>query len=142
VRTILVDAGPLMALFAGDDRHPAHDRDLIVESAVTGPRFATTWPCAVEASYLLATTQRLAMLACVEKGGVQVFPFDVGHLGAMRGRMRRYSDPGPREMDLAAASLFWLAAQTGITDIMTVDHAYLVGVIMPAFSTFCCSARI
>lgn len=64
MRTILVDAGPLIALFAADDRH----------------------------------------------------------LGAMRGWMRRYSEPGKREMDLADASLYWLATQTGITDIMTVDR--------------------
>ena len=62
------------------------------------------------------------MLAFVEEGGVQVFPFDIGHLGAMRAWMRRYSEPGKREMDLADASLYWLASQTGITEIMTVDR--------------------
>ena len=40
----------------------------------------------------------------------------------MRGWMRRYSEPGKREMDLADASLYWLATQTGITHIMTVDR--------------------
>jgi uncharacterized protein len=122
VRTILVDAGPLIALFAADDRHHARYRDLILESDTRGQRFVNTWPCIVEASYLLATTQRLEMLAFLEEGGVQVFPFDVGHLGVMRGWMRRYSEPGKREMDLADASLYWLATQTGISDIMTVDR--------------------
>jgi len=122
VRTILVDAGPLIALFAADDRHHARYRDLILESDLRGLRFVTTWPCIVEASYLLATVQRLEMLAFVEAGGIQVFPFDVGHLGVMRGWMRRYSEPGKREMDLADASLYWLATQVGVTEIMTVDR--------------------
>ena len=30
-----------------------------IESDTHGQRFVTTWPCIVEASYLLATTQRL-----------------------------------------------------------------------------------
>jgi len=112
----------LIALFAADDRHHARYRDLILESDLRGLRFVTTWPCIVEASYLLATVQRLEMLAFVEAGGIQVFPFDVGHLGAMRGWMRRYSEPGKREMDLADASLYWLATQVGVTEIMTVDR--------------------
>jgi hypothetical protein len=35
--------------------------------------------------------------------------------------MRRYSERGKREMDLADASLYWLAAETGLTEILTVD---------------------
>jgi len=36
--------------------------------------------------------------------------------------MRRYSERGKREMDLADASLYWLAAETGLTEILTVDE--------------------
>jgi predicted nucleic acid-binding protein len=35
--------------------------------------------------------------------------------------MRRYSERGKREMNLADASLYWLAAETGLTEILTVD---------------------
>jgi len=41
----------------------------------------------------------------------------------MIGWMQRYTERGKREMDLADASLFWLAAETGILDILTVDLA-------------------
>jgi len=37
--------------------------------------------------------------------------------------MRRYTEPGKREMDLADASLYWLAVETGTIEIMTVDIA-------------------
>jgi hypothetical protein len=36
--------------------------------------------------------------------------------------MRRYTDR-KREMDLADASLYWLANETGVREIMTVDVA-------------------
>jgi hypothetical protein len=37
--------------------------------------------------------------------------------------MRQYSKKAGREMDLSDASLYWLAAETDITDILTVDVA-------------------
>ena len=36
--------------------------------------------------------------------------------------MRRYTETDKREMDLADASLYWLACETGITDVMTIDR--------------------
>jgi uncharacterized protein len=56
----------------------------------------------------------------VELGGAQVYPFDAHHLGDIVRWMRRYSD-AKRDMDLADASLCWLANETGVTAIMTVD---------------------
>jgi predicted nucleic acid-binding protein len=35
--------------------------------------------------------------------------------------MRRYSEAGKREMDLADASLHWLSAETRVSEILTVD---------------------
>jgi predicted nucleic acid-binding protein len=113
----------LIALFAVDDRHHAHFDALVKEESVHGLRLLTTWPCIVEASYLLEIPQRFEMLKWIELGGVVVYPFDPPHLGEMVRWMRRYSEAGKREMDLADASLYWLAVETGVTDIMTVDVA-------------------
>ncbi len=81
----------------------------------------TTWPCIVEASYLLEIPHRFEMLRWVELGGATVYPFDSAHLGDFVRWMRRYSEVHKREMDLADASLCWLAVETGVSDIMTVD---------------------
>jgi predicted nucleic acid-binding protein len=121
VRSCLIDSGPLIALFAVDDRHHARFDALVKEESVRGLRLLTTWPCVVEASYLLEIPQRFEMLKWVELGGVVVYPFDPAHLGDMVRWMRRYSEAGKREMDLADASLYWLAVESGVTDIMTVD---------------------
>ena len=52
-----------------------------------------------------------------------VYSFDPHHLGGIIDWMLRYTKPGKREMDLADASLYWLAVETGTVDIMTVDLA-------------------
>jgi predicted nucleic acid-binding protein len=123
VRSILVDSGPLIALFAADDEHFDRFDDLFAKLSAEGLRLLTTWPCVIEASYLLGDPQRFEMLRWIEAGGAQVYPFEPHHLGDMVKWMRRYTEPGKREMDLADASLYWLAQETGINEIMTVDVA-------------------
>jgi uncharacterized protein len=121
VRNVLLDAGPLVALFATDDRHHARVDATLRRLAEGGLRLVTTWPCIVEAAYLLEAPQRFEMLRWIELGGAQVYPFEPQHLGDMTGWMRRYTERGKREMDFADASLYWLSVVTGIREILTVD---------------------
>lgn len=120
MRSVLLDAGPQVALFAPDDRHHARFERLLASSKEL--RLITTWPCVVEAAYLLDPPHRYELLQWVEAGGAQVYPFDAQDLGDIVRWMRRYSD-GKREMDLADASLYWLAVEMGVREIMTVDVA-------------------
>ncbi len=121
MRNCLIDSGPLIALFAIDDDHHARFDALVKELSVGGLRLISTWPCIVEASYLLDIPHRFEMLRWVELGGAVVYPFEAAHLGDFVRWMRRYSETHKREMDLADASLYWLAAETGVTEILTVD---------------------
>jgi hypothetical protein len=136
VQSVLLDSGPLIALFAVDDRYHAHYDGLVTELSADGLRMLTTWPCVVEASYLLELPQRFEMLHWVELGGALVYPFEAHHLGEMLKWMRQYSKDGRREMDLADASLYWLAAETSVVQIMTVDVADFSGYRLPAGSAF------
>ncbi len=122
MRSILIDAGPLIALFAVDDNHHPRFNRLVSDLSAEGLRLITTWPCVVEASYLLDIPQRFEMLRWIELGGVQVYPFEPFHLGDMIAWMQRYTESNKRDMDLADASLYWLAVETGIVAIMTVDR--------------------
>lgn len=122
MRNILIDAGPLIALFASDDKHHAHYDRLVSELSVDGLRLVTTWPCVVEASHLLDPPFRYELLEWVQLGGVAVYPFDVFHLNEMVDWMRQYTEKYKREMDFADASLVWLASETGIEEIMTIDN--------------------
>ena len=122
MRSVLLDAGPQVALFAPDDLHHARFYSLLTDLAGQGVRLITTWPCVVEAAYLLDPPHRYELLQWIELGGAQIYPFDAHHLGDIARWMRRYTD-AKREMDLADASLYWLASETGVTAIMTVDVA-------------------
>ncbi len=121
MRNVLLDAGPLIALFSPGDSHRRHYEELMSGSASAGVRLLTTWPCITEASHLLDPPRNFEMLQWIQLRGAEVHPFDVSHLDEMLGWMRRHTEPGKREMDLADASLYWLACETGITEVMTTD---------------------
>ncbi|MBN1426691.1 PIN domain-containing protein [Candidatus Fermentibacteria bacterium] len=123
MRSVLIDAGPLIALFAVDDHHHRRFDTLVTELSRHGLQLMTTWPCVVEASYLLTVPQRYELLRWLEAGGAVVYPFEERHLGEMVSWMERYAEVARREMDLADASLYWLACETGIVVIMTTDVA-------------------
>lgn len=123
MKSVVIDSGPLIALFAIDDKHHRRFDALTSSLSRDGLRLLTTWPCIVEASYLLAVPQRYEMLRWVELGGALVYPFEPYHLGDMIKWMRQYSKKTKREMDLADASLYWLAIETGVVTIMTTDIA-------------------
>ena len=123
MKSVLLDSGPLIALFAVDDKHHRRFDDRIGSLSRDGLRLLTTWACIVEASYLLDAPQRYEMLQCIELGGALVYPFEPYHLGDMIKWMRQYSKKTRREMDLADASLYWLAIETSVTSILTTDVA-------------------
>jgi len=123
VRNVLIDAGPLVALFAVDDRHHSRFDAQVAALAEQGLRLLTTWPCIVEAAYLLDVPQRFEMLRWIELGGVQVYPFETHHLADMVAWMQQYTERDKREMDFADASLYWLAVATAVADILTIDVA-------------------
>jgi predicted nucleic acid-binding protein len=121
VRSVLLDAGPQVALFDENDAHHERFDALVAQLAGAGLRLVTTWPCVVEAAYLLGAPNRFELLEWVECGGAQVYPFEAHHLADLVKWMRKYTDRR-REMDFADASLYWLAHETGITEILTVDR--------------------
>ena len=124
-----------MSLFARDDPRRPRFYATLSELAEEGLRLVTTWPCVTEAAYLLGTPQRYELLQWIERGGVQVYPFEAHHLGDLIRCMQRYTDR-KREMDLADASLYWLAIETGVTDILTVDVADFQRYRLPDGSRF------
>lgn len=120
MKIALIDAGPLIALF--DPSEPAHGHyEALLADTGTPLRLYTTWPCVVEASHLLGAVARLEMLRWVGLGGVQVYPFDPEDVLQMTHWMLGYTQPPRTEMDFADASLYWLAHETSVTTILTID---------------------
>ncbi len=83
MKSILLDAGPQIALFAVDDAYHGHYDTLVSDGSVEGLRLLTTWPCVVEACYLLGLPQRYELLRWIELGGALVYPFEARHLADM-----------------------------------------------------------
>ena len=117
----LVDAGPMVAMFGVAEVQQGRYRELFERVAREHWALATTWPCVVEASHLLAPPHRFALLRWVAAGAVSVYPFGAEDLDAMVELMRRYTESPRSEMDFADASLVWLAADTDVTTVMTMD---------------------
>lgn len=117
----LVDAGPLVAAFGQHQPHGPHYQALFKLASNQQWSLATTWPCIVEASYLLSPPSRYTLLRWVAAGAISVFPFAQEALEGMVDLMRRYTQAPRTEMDLADASLVWLALDTGVSRIMTLD---------------------
>ena len=112
----------MVATFGHEPESGAHYDALFKRAANEQWSLATTWPCVVEASYLLAPPERFALLRWVAAGGLTVFPFAQEALADMVELMRAYTESPRTEMDLADASLVCLAADTGVTRVMTMDR--------------------
>lgn len=112
----------MVAMFGHEPVSGAHYETMFKRAAKEQWSLATTWPCVVEASYLLAPPGRFALLRWVASGGLTVFPFAQEALADMVELMRTYTESPRSEMDLADASLVWLAADTGVTRVMTMDR--------------------
>ena len=121
MRSVLLDAGPQIVLFATDDQYHAYYDKLISELSVTDLRLITTWPCVVEASYLLGIPLRYELLRWIELGGVVMHPFNPHKLADIVNWVENYTEAGKREMDFADATLYWVASETEVREIMTID---------------------
>jgi predicted nucleic acid-binding protein len=117
----LIDASALVAIFGINEPASERYQDLLEFAEMDRWALSTTWPCVVEASYLVPPPNRFALLNWLGQGGIAVFPFDQQRLLDFVPLMQRYTERPRTEMDLADASLVWLAEETGVTNIMTQD---------------------
>jgi predicted nucleic acid-binding protein len=115
---ILVDAGPLVALFHADDRH--HERCKGVLRELSEP-MGTVWPVFTEAMYLLnfSWSAQDALYEMVERGALTLLPLDTSDLPRMRDLMQKYRD---LPMDLADAALVRVAEREKVRRVFTLDR--------------------
>ncbi len=113
---LLLDAGPLIALFARRDSSHMLVREFLRETLA---RLLTTWPVVTEAWHLLAVSQRLLMMRWVMAAGVELADFDTHTNAQLIGFLEKYQY---LPMDLADASLVLLASKTGVIDVLTLDR--------------------
>lgn len=116
--TVLVDAGPLVALLHRDDAN--HRRCVDALRTIRDP-LATVWPAVTEAMYLLSfswSAQR-ALWEWIETDTVKLLPLDRDDAPRMKELMRKYRD---LPMDLADAALVRVAERERIHSVFTLDR--------------------
>ena len=115
-RPVLVDTGPLVAWF--DRRDPDHGLCSRFFAAASGP-LISTWPVLTEVCHLVPAEVAPRVLEWVQLGGLQLSELPTAALLQLAPWMRQYAD---LPMDLADASLLWLAYQSGVQAIATLDR--------------------
>ncbi len=115
---ILIDTGPIVALFSADDHHFQRCSDAL--SALTPPLF-TCWPVVTEAAWLLRKRPRSLqqLFRSFDEGLFAFLTLDAEDLPAIAALMNRYEDSG---LQFADAALTHLAEREKIRTVFTTDR--------------------
>jgi predicted nucleic acid-binding protein len=122
LKPVLLDTGVIVAWL--DRREQFHSRATELVDRLSAP-LVTSESVITEACYLLRKVPGAseAVIANVEAGTLQIPLRLAESAGEVRKMLRKYSD---RSIDLADASLIWLASALGSGDILTLDADFRV----------------
>lgn len=113
---VLADTGFFVALFNKTDAY----NERVVQFLKSEPSvLRTTWPVITDACFFLDAAWKTAFLAFIQRGGVTVHDIPPAELPTLITVFRKYPD---REVDLADASLIWLAEKTRVARVLTIDR--------------------
>ncbi len=116
----LIDSGSLIALFDRSDKY--HHKVLDFLKSYRG-ELITTWPVLTEVSHILDFNLQVQIdfLQWIERGGVLVYEINQSEIMQIRVMMQKYLDV---PMDLADASLVYIAKKEQIDDIISIDSDF------------------
>lgn len=112
----LVDTGPLVAWFDRSDQD--HQACVAFFQQHTGA-LVSTWPVLTEVCHLIPPDVSPRFLEWVSLGALSIVELSGSALELMASWMRQYAD---LPMDLADASLLWVAHARGLRRIATLDR--------------------
>lgn len=120
MKNILIDAGPLIALFDRSDKY--HIKAIsFLKTLERG--LITTWPVITETSHMLSFSTRAQanFLEWIERGGLKIYEMEHDHISRLSELTKRYDDV---PMDLADASLIVVSEIKGIHQIASIDSDF------------------
>lgn len=122
MKKILIDSGPMIALFDASDRyHPE------AVSFIKGNRLplVTTLASITETLYLLDFNPKAQrdFMEWIHRGAVEIHPISNDDFGRLKELMEKYGD---LPMDFADACLVCLAETLNLSTIVTIDHDFSV----------------
>jgi predicted nucleic acid-binding protein len=120
MKNILIDAGPLIALFDRSDHY--HLKAIsFLKSLDKG--LITTWPVITESSHMLSfsTKAQVNFLEWIVRGGLKIYEMKHEHISRLSELTKKYDDV---PMDLADASLMLVSEIKGIQQIASIDSDF------------------
>lgn len=120
LNTVLIDTGPLIALFDRDDKYHTSIIEFIKN---TNYRFISTTAVLTETMYMLDfnTAVQLNFLDWIMKEGVIIHEIKQSNIKRIIDLTKKYSD---RPMDFADATLVIAAEERGIRQIISIDSDF------------------
>lgn len=122
---ILTDTGPIVALL--DKRDTNHSSCVAVAQRLPAEPLLTTWPCFVEAMYLLGSVggyqYQAELWRLWEAKRLILHDLMPNELQRMPALMEKYRDT---PMDLADASLIVVAESRALRQVFTVDKDFYI----------------
>ena len=120
LNTVLIDTGPLIALFDRDDKYHTSIVEFIKN---TNYRFISTAAVLTETMYMLDfnTAVQLNFLEWIMKEGVIIHEIKQSNIKRIIDLTKKYSD---RPMDFADATLVIAAEERGIRQIISIDSDF------------------
>ena len=117
LNTVLIDTGPLIALFDRDDKYHTSILEFIKN---TNYRFISTPAVLTETMYMLDfnVAVQLSFLEWIMKEGVIIHEIKQSNIKRIIDLTKKYSD---RPMDFADATLVIAAEERGIRQIISID---------------------
>lgn len=122
MQKLLVDAGPLIALFDKNDQH--HTRVLNHIKTVS-ECMISTWTVITEVSQMLDfnVKAQLGFLKWIDVGGLEIYPIDKYDISRIIELTEKYADV---PMDLADASLVVVSEHIKSTRILSIDSDFQI----------------
>lgn len=119
-KKILVDSGPLIALFDGSDKYHGQVKSYL--HTYQGV-LVTTWAVLTEVSHMLDfnLNVQLDFLKWVELDGLEVYEIPQHNIGDIREMMSKYTNV---PMDLADATLMYVAHSENMKEILSIDSDF------------------
>ena len=114
--SLLVDAGFLIAL--GRHSDPLHEKARSFLRGYSG-KLVTVAPVIVETCFFFDSPAKLELLEWVHRGGLAVAEVPVPAYPDLAVTIKKYAD---QDIDFADAALVWLAGESGLRRILTVDE--------------------
>ena len=122
MRSVLVDAGALIARIDEDDVH--HEQCVAALKQIREP-LASVMPAVTEAMHLLGNVRGGSDVLCdmLADGAIQLLHLEAADFARINDLMRKYRD---RPMDFADAALVRVAERERLNVILTFDNDFRV----------------